>query len=197
MTPPRRPVVRRLTQWLRESMGARVVALFLGLLLLVQLASYAALQAGLAHHAGAAEHLPPLLAAVTLAGFVLFGLVGAVATRRMTTPLRELAAAADRLRAGDYTTPMDGVRRSDEIGHLANAFEQMRVSVADKQQQILQLAYWDSLTGLPNRAQFRDAVHEAIRGAAAGSTMAVIMLDLDRVEHVNAVLGYRFGDQLL
>ncbi|HJV95968.1 MAG TPA: GGDEF domain-containing protein, partial [Albitalea sp.] len=96
-----------------------------------------------------------------------------------------------------YATPMDGVRRSDEIGHLANAFEQMRVSVADKQQQILKLAYWDSLTGLPNRAQFRDAVHEAIRGAASGSTMAVIMLDLDRVEHVNAVLGYRFGDQLL
>ena len=197
MTPSRRPALRRATRWLRQSLGARVVVLFLGLLLLVQLASYVALHAGLAHHVGAAEHLPSLLAAVTLAGFVLFGLVGAVATRRMTTPLRELAAAADRLRAGDYATPMDGVRRSDEIGHLANAFEQMRVSVGDKQQQILKLAYWDSLTGLPNRAQFRDAVHDAIRSAAPGSTMAVIMLDLDRVEHVNAVLGYRFGDLLL
>jgi diguanylate cyclase (GGDEF)-like protein len=94
-----------------------------------------------------------------------------------------------------------GLRRDDELGHLATAFEQMRISVADKQEQILKLAYWDSLTGLPNRAQFRDAVHEAIRDAKTaivpGATVSVIMLDLDRFKHVNDVLGYRFGDLLL
>ncbi|MDE2296940.1 MAG: EAL domain-containing protein, partial [Burkholderiales bacterium] len=127
----------------------------------------------------------------------------------LTTPLRALSAAADRLRAGDYATPMRGLRRVDELGKLAHAFEQMRVSVGEKQDQILKLAYWDSLTGLPNRVQFRDAVGDAIARARAdaaasgagsdapGPTVAVIMLDLDRFKHVNDVLGYRVGDLLL
>ncbi|RQP24514.1 putative bifunctional diguanylate cyclase/phosphodiesterase [Piscinibacter terrae] len=137
---------------------------------------------------------------VTLVGFAAFSVFGVLTAGRLTTPLRRLSSAADRLGAGDYSTPVTtGVRRNDEIGHLAQAFEQMRVSVADKQAQILKLAYWDSLTGLPNRVQFRDAVHEAIREAEqlGSGTVSVIMLDLDRFKHVNDVLGYRFGDLLL
>jgi diguanylate cyclase (GGDEF)-like protein len=145
------------------------------------------------------------LAAITLLGFAVFVIGSLFTARRVTTPLRALSAAADRLGAGDYTTPMQGLRRDDEIGNLAHAFEQMRVSVGEKQDQILKLAYWDSLTGLPNRVQFRDAVRDAIaqaqaRGAAEGAanqTVAVIMLDLDRFKHVNDVLGYRVGDLLL
>jgi diguanylate cyclase (GGDEF)-like protein len=62
----------------------------------------------------------------------------------------------------------------------------------------MRLAYWDALTGLPNRAQFRDEVERAIAAAeGSGTHVAVIMLDLDRFKHVNDVLGYRMGDQLL
>ena len=149
------------------------------------------------------------LALITLLAFVVFLLGSLFAARWVTTPLRALAAAADRLRAGDYATPIQGLRRVDELGHLAHAFEQMRVSVGEKQAQILKLAYWDALTGLPNRVQFRDAVRDAIAQAQAGAaaasdggdaaspTVAVIMLDLDRFKHVNDVLGYRVGDLLL
>ena len=147
------------------------------------------------------RNLQLALLAITLLGFAAFMLGSVITTRRVTTPLRNLAAAADRLGAGDYSTPVRDLRRDDELGHLATAFEQMRVSVADKQEQILKLAYWDSLTGLPNRAQFRDAVHEAIHeaklAALPGAAVSVIMLDLDRFKHVNDVLGYRFGDLLL
>jgi diguanylate cyclase (GGDEF)-like protein len=145
------------------------------------------------------------LAVITLLGFVVFVFGSLFTAQRVTVPLRELSAAAARLGAGDYTTPMAGLKRADEIGHLAHAFEQMRVSVGEKQAQILKLAYWDSLTGLPNRVQFRDAVRDAIAQAEAGAreegnqnaTVAVIMLDLDRFKHVNDVLGYRVGDLLL
>ncbi len=135
------------------------------------------------------------LVAITLIGFIVFVVGSLVTARRVTGPLRQLAAAADRLGAGDSVTPMQGLERADEIGGLAHAFEQMRVSVGDKQAQILKLAYWDALTGLPNRVQFRDAVREAI--ATQGEGGAVIMLDLDRFKHVNDVLGYRVGDLLL
>ena len=145
------------------------------------------------------------LAVITLIGFALFGIGSLFTARRVTTPLRHLAAAAERLGAGDYATPMQDVRRHDEIGHLSQAFERMRVNVASQQQEILKLAYWDSLTGLPNRTQFRDAVRDAIvqaqapahAGETAGASVAVIMLDLNRFKHVNDVLGYRFGDLLL
>jgi diguanylate cyclase (GGDEF)-like protein len=141
------------------------------------------------------------LAVITLLGFAVFVFGSLVTAQRVTTPLRALSAAADRLGAGDYGTPMDGVNRADEIGHLAQALEQMRVSVGEKQAQILKLAYWDPLTGLPNRVQFRDAVRDAIAQAqaegAADPSVAVVMLDLDRFKHVNDVLGYRVGDLLL
>jgi diguanylate cyclase (GGDEF)-like protein len=139
---------------------------------------------------------------ITLAGFAVFGLGSLFTARRVTTPLRRLADAAERLGAGDYNTPMGGLRRHDEIGELAHAFEQMRVSVSEKQAQILQLAYWDPLTELPNRVQFRDAVRAAVAqslaaGAGSGHSVAVLMLDLDRFKHVNDVLGYQFGDLVL
>ena len=140
------------------------------------------------------------VAAITMFGFVVF-LFGALFTgRHLSVPLRALSSAANRLGAGDYGAPIRGLERPDELGQLARAFDQMRISVGEKQEQILKLAYWDSLTGLPNRVQFRDAVRDAIAKAearGAGATIAVIMLDLDRFKHVNDVLGYRVGDLLL
>ena len=136
---------------------------------------------------------------ITLFGFVGFSVVSIYTARRVTNPLRDLTQAAERLGAGDLNTPMRRMRRIDEIGTLAVAFERMRVNVADKQQEIEKLAYWDSLTGLPNRVQFTQAVAAAIDHTAAEGrgSVAVIMLDLDRFKHVNDVLGYRLGDLLL
>ena len=137
------------------------------------------------------------LLGITLLAFLAFGVGSIVAARRITAPLRALAAAAERLGAGDFVTPIGGGRRNDEIGELARAFERMRVDVAGKQEQVRRLAYWDGLTGLPNRVQFREAVHEAIACAAPGSSVTVLMLDLDRFKNVNDVLGYPFGDRVL
>ena len=72
------------------------------------------------------------------------------------------------------------------------------MDIGAQQTEIRRLAYWDRLTGLPNRERFRDAVVQAI--AASASTpqpLAVLTLDLDRFKHVNDVLGYAFGDRLL
>jgi diguanylate cyclase (GGDEF)-like protein len=146
------------------------------------------------------QQLQLWLLLTTAAAFGIFAIGSLYTAGLVTKPLRRLAQAAERLGAGDYATPVRGTERSDEIGELAQSFENMRVSVAEKQEQILRLAYWDALTGLPNRAQFRDAVIEAIASAGAGEArapVAVLMLDLDRFKHVNDVLGYAFGDKLL
>jgi diguanylate cyclase (GGDEF)-like protein len=137
------------------------------------------------------------LLGITLLAIGVFAIGSIVTARRVTTPLRGLADAAERLGAGDFTSPMPGTHRNDEVGELSQTFERMRTRIADHQAQIFDLAYRDSLTSLPNRARFRDAVHKAIDQSRSGDTITVIMLDLNRFKHVNDVLGYRIGDLLL
>jgi signal transduction histidine kinase len=74
----------------------------------------------------------------TLLSFLAFGIGSAYTARRITTPLQSLASAAERLGGGDYATPIPGSVRRDEVGELAQAFEQMRISLIAKQEQIVQ-----------------------------------------------------------
>jgi diguanylate cyclase (GGDEF)-like protein len=152
------------------------------------------------------SQLSLLLGGITLLGVLVFAAGSIVTASRVTTPLRTLVRASVRLGGGDYASPVGETTRRDEVGDLARAFDTMRGNLASNEQQIRQLAYWDRLTGLPNRAQFRDAVATAIAQASDGSArgadlpaqrLAVVMLDLDRFKHVNDVLGYAFGDRLL
>jgi diguanylate cyclase (GGDEF)-like protein len=56
-------------------------------------------------------------------------------------------------------------------------------------------AHHDSLTGLPNRTAFHDAVTHAME--EDHSACCVMLMDLDRFKEVNDTLGHRYGDMLL
>jgi diguanylate cyclase (GGDEF)-like protein/PAS domain S-box-containing protein len=60
------------------------------------------------------------------------------------------------------------------------------------------MARFDSLTGLPNRAQLKTVLKRALVGAAAGRTrVAAVFIDLDGFKYINDNLGHAAGDELL
>ena len=64
--------------------------------------------------------------------------------------------------------------------------------------QLQHLAQYDSLTGLPNRALFRERLGRAMaRSRQTGRAMALMLFDIDRFKAVNDSLGHETGDRLL
>ena len=88
----------------------------------------------------------------------------------------------------------------DENGQallLAGAVHDI-TSRKDAEEQIRRLAYFDPLTGLPNRLLFSEQVVKAIAHAQRhGTQIAVMFVDLDHFKRVNDTLGHSAGDELL
>jgi len=132
-----------------------------------------------------------------LASLLATGVAGILIGRNITRPVTELSEHARRIEGGDYSEPVK-IRREDEIGALASAIDHMRSGIATRETRIRDLAYRDSLTGLPNRARFAEELDNAIRaGIADAGVIAVIVMDMDRFKDVNDTLGHAMGDRLL
>ena len=76
---------------------------------------------------------------------------------------------------------------------LARASRRLRAYVAEIRYQ----ASHDSLTGLSNRVALHADLAAALREAADGEHVAVLLVDLDRFKEVNDSLGHDAGDELL
>ena len=133
----------------------------------------------------------------TAALIVASAILSFFAAKRIAGPLRDLTETAKRFGGGNYEGQIV-VKNDDEIGKLSLAFNSMRDDITKREAEIRRLAYWDTLTNLPNRAQFSLMLGDAIALAQKqGSTCFILMMDLDRFKNVNDVLGHSFGDSLL
>jgi diguanylate cyclase (GGDEF)-like protein len=121
----------------------------------------------------------------------------------------ETAIEAMRVGAFDYVTkPLDlrhleaAVQRAlsyrDLLKEKQQYKEEIELLLAERTAEVDRLAYYDTITQLPNRTLFEDRLAQAVAIAkSSDQTLGVLFISLDQFKKVNDTLGHGPGDSLL
>ena len=99
-----------------------------------------------------------------------------------------------------YITLSTIISIKDREGNCANYIAIIRdiTKVKQTQEQIENLAYYDSLTKLPNRTLFMDRFGQSLLYCKRNNRKSALMfIDLDNFKYVNDTYGHQIGDSLL
>ncbi len=113
-------------------------------------------------------------------------------------PLFLAADHADKMTRGEIPLEPLPVARTDEVGHLTEAFNRLLAKLQLAQGELVRLAHQDPLTSLANRAVLSDRIQQALaRASRHGTRLGVLFLDLDGFKPINDTLGHEAGDAAL
>jgi len=156
------------------------------------------------------DHVRTYLILVT-ALMLIVTLVAYWLGRAIATPLGALTSAANRVAAGDLGVTLQDASQ-DELGQLTHAFTSMTERLRASQREIEAanqalraqndeletLATTDSLTGLFNRKKLEAILHERFAAwTRDGTPFALLMVEIDNLERINADFGMPAGDEVL
>ena len=138
------------------------------------------------------------------AGAAVLLLAGLVITRQVVNPVQQLTAVTGRVKDGDFDARID-VRREDEIGELAQAFNLMGAELKSRNERLTEsfnevkrLSETDALTGLLNHRTITERMgQEVARAQRYGGRFGVVIIDLDDFKLLNDTYGHPVGDEAL
>ena len=135
--------------------------------------------------------------------FVIFVLLSSIALLNaqvnllLVNPINMLRRLVARFKKGDYEQDIS-MLGSEEFTLLAGDFQDLSHGLAKSSETVKNLAYYDALTGLPNRINFNANLKKALKRCERGnSVMGLLFIDLDNFKFVNDVHGHQVGDELL
>jgi len=143
------------------------------------------------------KHMKEALIGCILGAALLSGVLGPIVARHFTQPIRILHKCAEDVAKGDLQV-VAKVYRKDELGELAEQFNDMVKHLRNDQESLLKMALNDALTDLPNhRHALQLLAAELQRSLRSGHPMAVLMLDIDNFKLFNDTYGHFEGDKIL
>ena len=138
------------------------------------------------------------LAFLLFTSFAIVFVAHRLITRRVQHTLRALKQIED----GALEMRIS-ITATDELGDLQQGInsmtEKLAATIAEQKQaqaRIRQLAFYDQLTGLPNRVAILEYLREVLSNDG-GSHGALLLFDLDDFKTLNETLGHEAGDELL
>ncbi len=132
-----------------------------------------------------------------MGGLLLGTVLAIVMATGFSRPIQILADAALAMRKGNLGR-RTGIRRGDELGQLARAFDDMADSLQRHVQEVRRLAVTDELTGLSNHRRFKDELEREVeRAGRFGTPLCLVFIDIDHFKRVNDTHGHSVGDQVL
>src|SRR5262249_22055609 len=112
---------------------------------------------------------------------------------------REPAEAEERIAGPDgertWLTARKPVRILDETMLLSTSLG--ITERKDIERELTRRAYFDDLTGLPNRMLMQEHIEEVLRQKGNGERFALAFIDLDNFKHINDYYSHASGDALL
>jgi diguanylate cyclase (GGDEF)-like protein len=114
-------------------------------------------------------------------------------SRRISRPLSDMAKLAHRLGEGQFDTVLPA-KAAGEVGVLARALTVMQQGLRERDEALRAVAYVSTLTGLPNRTAFVDALRQTL---TTTPHVGVIVVDLDHFADINDTLGHAIGDRVI
>jgi diguanylate cyclase (GGDEF)-like protein len=119
--------------------------------------------------------------------------------QQITGPIINLTKSIQQVRETRNYRPAAVEKAEGETRVLVDAFNGMIGDIHNRDLALKKLAYFDPLTGLPNRVSFQKSLGEILSPGATGEKKhaAVFLLDIDNFHAINDAMGHSIGDALL